>query len=152
MTVKEVAARTGLTNAAIYKRLKKRGVQIEAIKDKETGHFTADGERLIIELFHLDDVPEKAENRPEKAVDNQVEKLSTRVNELTTENERLRNQVDLLTSERDNLRAALEREQSALEREQQLHAMALTKLLPSGEETSKGRFRAAWDALKGRRQ
>ena len=61
------------------------------------------------------------------------------VEKLTTEVEKLRNQVELLTSER-----------AILEREQQLHAMTLTKLLPSGETGEKGRFRAAWDALRGR--
>ena len=130
MTVKEVAQRTGLTNAAVYKRIKAKGVTLAAIKDAKTGHFTPDGERLIFELFNLDNAPEQAENRPEKPVDNQVEKLTTR--------------VELLTSERDNLRATLEREQ-------QLHAMTLTKLLPSGDPGEKGRFRAAWDVLRGRR-
>ena len=144
MTVKEVAQRTGLTNAAIYKRIKTKGVALDAIKDKKTGHFTPDGERLIIELFNLDAAPESPANPPQKAVDNQVEKLTTRVAELTTEVEKLTTRVELLTSERDNLRATLEREQ-------QLHAMTLTKLLPSGEQGEKGRFRASWDALRGRR-
>ena len=144
MTVKEVAQRTGLSHQAIYKRIKAKGVALAAIKDAKTGHFTPDGERLIFELFNLENAPEQAENRPEKPIDNQVEKLTTRVAELTTEVEKLRNQVELLTSERDNLRAVLEREQ-------QLHAMTLTKLLPSGEQGEKGRFRAAWDVLRGRR-
>ena len=98
----------------------------------------------MVELFKLDDAPESAEKGQEKAVDNQVEKLTTRLAELTTENETLKTKVELLTSERDNLR-------TTLEREQQLHAMTLTKLLPSGEESEKGRFRAAWDVLRGRR-
>ena len=144
MTVKEVAQRTGLTNAAIYKRIKTKGVALDAIKDKKTGHFTPDGERLIIELFNLDNAPESAEKGQENGVDNQVEKLTTRVAELTTEIEKLTTRVELLTSERDNLRATLEREQ-------QLHAMTLTKLLPSGETAEKGRCRAAWDVLRGRR-
>ena len=140
MTVKEVAQQTGLTNAAIYKRLKAKGIKLDTVKDKQTGQFTPDGERLIIELFRLD----KPKSPPQKAVDNQVEKLTTRVAELTTEVEKLTTKVEMLTSERDNLRATLEREQ-------QLHAMTLTKLLPSGEQSEKGRFRAAWDALRGRR-
>lgn len=137
MTIKDVAQQTGLTNAAIYKRLKNKGVKLEAIKDRKTGHFTPDGERLMIELFDLADAAKPAENAPKTAVDNEVEKLTTEVEKLT-------NQVELLTGERDNLRAILEREQ-------QLHAMTLTKLLPSGENAEKGRLRAAWDALRGRR-
>lgn len=137
MTIKDVAQQTGLTNAAIYKRLKNKGVKLEAIKDRKTGHFTPDGERLMIELFDLADAAKPAENAPKTAVDNEVEKLTTEVEKLT-------NQVELLTGERDNLRAILEREQ-------QLHAMTLTKLLPAGENAEKGRLRAAWDALRGRR-
>lgn len=144
MTIKDVAQKTKLTNAAIYKRIKAKGVKLDAIKDKKTGHFTADGERLIIELFHLDDVAEMGAETPQMDVDNQVEKLTTRVAELTTEVEKLTTKVELLTSERDNLRATLEREQ-------QLHAMTLTKLLPSGDQGEKGRIRAAWDVLRGRR-
>lgn len=144
MTIKDVAQKTNLTNAAIYKRIKAKGVKLDAIKDKKTGHFTADGERLIIKLFHLDDVAETGAETQKTDVDNQVEKLTTRVAELTTEVEKLTTKVELLTSERDNLRATLEREQ-------QLHAMTLTKLLPSGDQGEKGRIRAAWDALRGRR-
>lgn len=137
MTVKDVVQRTGLTSAAVYKRIKAKGVKLDAIKDKKTGQFTPDGERLIVELFNLGNAAEAVEKRSKTDVDNQVEKL-------TTEVERLKTMVELLTSERDNLRATLEREQ-------QLHAMTLTKLLPSGEQAEKGRFRAAWDALRGRR-
>lgn len=144
MTVKDVAQRTGLTHQAIYKRLKAKGVKLEAIKDKKTGQFTPDGERLIIELFDLENAPQEAEKQPEKGNDGEIERLRNQVAELTTEAEKLRNQVETLTSERDYLR-------QTLEREQQLHAMTLTKLLPSGENGEKGRFRAAWDALRGRR-
>ena len=144
MTIKDVAQQTGLTNAAIYKRLKNKGVKLEAIKDRKTGHFTPDGERLMIELFDLADAAKPAENATKTAVDNEVEKLSTELKRLTTEVEKLTNQVELLTGERDNLRAILEREQ-------QLHAMTLTKLLPAGENAEKGRLRAAWDVLRGRR-
>ena len=143
MTIKDVAQQTNLTNAAIYKRIKAKGIALDTIKDKKTGQFTPEGEKLIFELFNLENAPEKAEERQETPVDNQVEKLTTRVAELTTEVEKLTTRVELLTSERDNLRATLEREQ-------QLHAMTLTKLLPSGENAEKGRFRAAWDALRGR--
>ena len=144
MTIKDVAQQTGLTNAAIYKRLKNKGVKLEAIKDRKTGQFTPDGVRLMIELFGVTEAAKPAENEPKKPVENEVEKLTTELKRLTTEVEKLTTQVELLTNERDNLRAILEREQ-------QLHAMTLTKLLPAGENAEKGRFRAAWDVLRGRR-
>ena len=137
MTVKDIAQRTGLTSAAIYKRIKAKGYSINTLKKDKNGHFTPDGERLMIELFNLDNAPEQADSRPKNDVDN-------RVAELTTEIEKLKNQVELLTSERDSLR-------EILEREQQLHAMALKLLPPPSEKSEKSRFRAAWDALRGRR-
>ena len=144
MTIKDVAQQTGLTHQAIYKRLKAKGVKLESIKDRKTGHFTADGEQLIIDLFNLSEAAKQASEASKTASDDELQSLRNQVAELTTETERLRNQAEMLTSERDFLR-------QSLEREQQLQAMTLTKLLPSGEQSKKGRFRAAWDALKGRR-
>lgn len=140
MTIKDVAQKSGLTHQAIYKRLKSKGIKIEAIKDKKTGHFTPEGEKMMIDLFDLSEAAERPSEAQETPSD---DGLTKQVTELTKEVEKLRNQVDLLTGERDFLR-------QSLEREQQLHAMTLTKLLPSGEEKEKGRFRAAWDALRGR--
>ena len=127
MTIKEVAQRTGLTHQAIYKRLKAHGVKLETLKDKATGHFTPEGEAVIMELFAID-APEK----PAEKAD-------------STEVERLRNQVATVENERDFLRGALEREQ-------QLQAMTLTKLppaLPPSDE-EKQRRRTWWDRIRGR--
>ena len=147
MTIKELTQKTGLSSQAVYKKIKARGYDITALKSKETGHFTPEGEKIIFPLFGIEQAPQEAQEGPENEVDNQVdnqvEKLTTELQKLTTENETLKTKVEMLTSERDNLRATLEREQ-------QLHAMTLTKLLPSGEPGEKGRFRAAWDALRGR--
>lgn len=144
MTVKEVAQLTGLTHQAIYKRLKAHGVKLETLKDKATGQFTPEGERVIMELFTID-----APEAPEKTADaTEVEKLTTRVAELTTEVEKLRNQVATLEDERNYLRGALEREQ-------QLTGMTITKLptpapaLPPSDD-GKGRLRTWWDRIRGR--
>jgi len=144
MTIKEVAQRTGLTHQAIYKRLKAHGVKLETLKDKATGQFTPEGERVIMELFTID-----APETPEKTADaTEVEKLRNQVAELTTEVEKLRNQVATLEDERNYLRGALEREQ-------QLTGMTITKiptpppaLPPSDDE--KGRLRTWWDRIRGR--
>lgn len=153
MTIKDVAARTHLTHQAIYKRLKKNGITIEAIKDPKTGHFTPSGEQTIIDLFHLNDAAEKAIEPQEKTP---ADELHNRLQELTTDNEQLRNQLQELTRERDLL--AKERDlladernnlRSMMEREQQLRALSLQRL-PAGD-TEKGRIRAAWDVLRGRR-
>lgn len=149
MTVKDVARRTGLTTAAIYKRIKAHDIRLDAIKDKKTGHFTPEGERMILELFSIAEAPEPAAEGQEKQVDNQVEKLTTEVEKLTTQVENLEKQVTELTGERDFLRKALADTTEALTNAQKLQAATLAKvpLLTSGEP---GRLRRAWDRIRGK--
>lgn len=150
MTVKDVARRTGLTTAAIYKRIKAHGITLDAIKDKKTGHFTPEGERTIVDLFEIAETAEKAQ---EKQVDNplttEVEKLKTENARLTTEVENLTKQVADLTGERDFLRRTLDTTTEALTNAQKLQAATLAKvpLLTSGEP---GRLRRAWDKIRGK--
>ena len=133
MTIKEVAARTGLSHQAIYKRLKARGLSVSDLKDKATGQLTPEGERVLEELFQLqaeelpgdDNSPREAD---EPTVDDGGEELRNRVEKLTTEVEKLRNRVESLetankslTEERDFLRLALERSQ-------QLQAITASKI------------------------
>ena len=142
MTIKQVAAAAGLTHQAIYKRIKAHGYTLDMLKDKATGHLTPDGERILGELFNLDDM--------QPPLSTEVEKLKTEVAELTTEVEKLRNHVSeleererILTDERDFLR-------QTLEREQQLQAMTLKKLpdpppaLPSGDQHGLRRWWNRW--------
>lgn len=150
MTVKDVARRTGLTTAAIYKRIKAHGITLDAIKDKKTGHFTPEGERMIVDLF---EIAETAEKSQEKQVDNglstEVEKLKTENTRLTTQVENLEKQVADLTGERDFLRRTLDTTTEALTNAQKLQAATLAKvpLLTSGEP---GRLRRAWDKIRGK--
>ena len=126
MTIKDIAAAAGLSHQAVYKRLKGRGVKLESIKDKATGELTEEGERLVREIFSLQDEPGEAAPPPpaaeEKAapveVESEVERLRNQVAELSAEVEKLRNQVatledkeKALTDERDFLRLSLERSQ-----------------------------------------
>ena len=112
MTIKDVAAKTGLSHQAIYKRLKARGLSVSELKDKATGHLTEEGERLIRELFSIhaeaeptvDDKPSEAPSEPSAEVETEVEKLRNHVETLEATN-------TALTSERDYLRLALERSQ-----------------------------------------
>jgi hypothetical protein len=53
MTIKEIAARTGLSQQAIYKRIKGHGIRIADLRDGKGG-LTAEGEELLAELFNLD--------------------------------------------------------------------------------------------------
>ena len=162
MTIKDVAARAGLSHQAIYKKIKARGVSLESIKIKGTGELTAEGEALMRELFNLQDQEEREapppvaaepETAPPGEVErlrNQVEKLNAQVAELNNEVEKLRNQVatgeareKALADERDFLRVSLERSQ-------QLQAITAAKIpnpppaLPSGDQQPERGLRAWW--------
>lgn len=165
MTIKDVAARTGLSHQAIYKRLKANGLSVSDLKDKASGQLTEEGERILAEMFSIkaeeptvDD--ERGTNEREQAeeptAESGSEELRNEVARLTTEVEKLRNQVatleeknTALTEERDFLRLSLERSQ-------QLQAITASKipnprpLLTTGAEegnSHKGLFggiRAWW--------
>ena len=167
MTIKDVAARTGLSHQAIYKRLKARGLSVSELKDKQSGHLTEEGERLLAEMFSLqaeeitaDTEPTEASESAQEAEESGSEELRNQVAELTTQVEKLRNQVatleeknSALTEERDFLRIALDRSQ-------QLQAITASKIpnpprLPASEaeESSHkgllGSVRSWWRAKAG---
>lgn len=160
MTIKDVAARTGLSHQAIYKRLKANGLSVSDLKDKASGQLTEEGERILAEMFSIQAEEPTADGTPaaeaeEPTEESGSEELLNEVARLTTEVEKLRNRVETLettntaiTEERDYLRLALERSQ-------QLQAITASKipnpppLLQSPEESDhhKGLFggmRAWW--------
>ncbi len=167
MTIKEIAARAGLSHQAIYKRLKARGVKLEMLKVKQTGELTPEGAALLLELFPAKDDAKKAAPAPPpkgeeiappaataeaEELRNQVEKLQTEVEKLNNQVEKLRNQVatmeekeKALTEERDFLRLSLERSQ-------QLQAITAAKIpnpppaITEGGDQRRG-IRAWWNRI-----
>ena len=161
MTIKDVAARTGLSHQAIYKRLKANGLSVSDLKDKASGQLTEEGERILAEMFSIQAEEPTADGAPEitneePTAESGSEELRNEVARLTTEVEKLRNQVatleeknTALTEERDFLRVSLERSQ-------QLQAITASKipnpppLLTTGTEEGKsnkglfGGIRAWW--------
>lgn len=129
MTVKDVSALAGISVQAVYKRIKKRGIELNAIRSPETGQFSPEGEELMKSLFNL----ENASEAPKTQNTAGEERLKTALNELEklkTEVVNLRAQLEAMTNERDYLRGALEREQT-------LHGMTLQKVpaaLPAGKK------------------
>ena len=128
MTIKELSTRAGISAQAVYKRLKANGLNLDELRDKETGHFTAEGLEKVESLFQLD-----------RAEVESVDQLKTQVEKLKIEVERLKTQVESVTNERDYLREALSREQAL-----QMAALQKGPALPSG------RVRSWWDRIRGR--
>ena len=115
LTVRDVVKKTGLSASAVYKKIKSHGLKMETIKDQETGHFTPDAEKKIMELFNLAEnqdtgTEDQVDNQAEK-VDNQAEKvdekLTIELEKLKIRIEALEDQIEQLKGERDYLRQAL---------------------------------------------
>lgn len=133
MTISDAARRAGISNQAIYKRLKARGISPESIREQGTSKLTAEGEKIIKELFPA--VVEYESRLGAKSADDHAAAQSDEVDRLTTENKRLTKEVNELTTrlttaeeraialqdERDYLRGALEKSQ-------QLQALTAQKI------------------------
>lgn len=122
MTIREVAQQAGLSHQAVYKKIKARGYQLDALRDKETGQLTEEGEAVIKELF-----PAKVEN--------EVEELRNKLATTEAMVERLQDEVNFL--------------RQSLEREQQLHGLALAKLPAPPPALEAGR-KTWWQRLFGK--
>lgn len=135
MTVSEIAKKHDITVQAVYKKLKKAGINLASLKDA-SGKLTEEGARKILDLLHPEPPP-GADPEELNRLKTEVEKLKNSCNQLST-------QVEMLTAERDFLRTALEREQA-------LHGLTLQKLaLPPAESERglKGRFKSFMNRFK----
>jgi len=148
MTIKEFAAQIGVSDKAIYKRLKREGIELSSLKTKGSSALSPEGEARLRELYSLQ-APEAIEAEPENQgepgeVESPVESSTSEGENSTGEVERLKAEIKrleelnkVLTDERDFLRGSLERAQVSLDRAQQLQAMATAKIptpraLPAG--------------------
>lgn len=130
MTIKEAAARYGVSRQAIYQRLKRQGLQVDTLRDPKTGELTPEGEATLSSMFT------EAEATEPTTPDNK----QAQIDALTAERDALRDQVVQLTSQVDTINAQLatltdERDflRRALDQAQQLHAMTLQALPPPHE-------------------
>lgn len=162
MTIKEFAAQMSVSDKAIYKRLKREGIELSSLKIKGSSALSPEGEARLRELYPLQ-APESIEAEPENqaeqenpgepgAVENPVEspvenstnQVESPVENSTIEVERLKAEIrrleelnKQLIDERDFLRGSLERAQVSLDQAQQLQAMTTAKIptpkaLPAG--------------------
>lgn len=155
MTIKEFAAQIGVSDKAIYKRLKREGIELSSLKTKGSSALSPEGEARLRELYSLQ-VPEAIETEPGNQgepgeVESPVESSTSEGENSTKEGEsgeksvewlkaeikRLEELNKALTDERDFLRGSLERAQVSLDRAQQLQAIATAKIptpraLPAG--------------------
>lgn len=130
MTIKEAADRYGVSRQAIYQRLKRQGIQIDRLRDTETGELTAEGVAILSNMFtEAEAAPDRTADKEREQIDAltaEVKALQDQASSLTAQVATLTAQVAAITDERDFLRRALDQAQ-------QLHAMTLQALPPPRE-------------------
>ena len=148
MTIKEFAKEQGISTQAVYQRLKKNKIHVEAVTEKGTGEITGEGQTILERLFD-------PENRQTKLIkDEQIEAMGEKIADLRAE-----------LARKDELIANLKREAEKLEEDKAYFKQALDKaqnnlteikaLLPGpGSQTATGGDpeRLTWrERITGRR-
>lgn len=123
MKITDAAARYGVTMQAVYQRLKKNGIRVETLKDKETKELTAEGEAVLENLF--------GKNR--KEFYQRRESLESLKAELSTAKSR----IEILTVQLDAAEKARITAEETLANERAM----FQRLLPSPEEKRGGLLR-----------
>ena len=121
MTIKEFAAQIGVSDKAIYKRLKREGIELSSLKTKGSSALSPEGEARLRELYSLQ-APEAIEAEPENQgepgeVESPVESSTSEGENSTGEVENqvenstgeVENQVENSTGEVERLKAEIKR-------------------------------------------
>lgn len=136
MTIKEAAAKYGVSVQAVYSRLKKNGVTLESIIIKETGQLTADGEAVLFKLY---DESAKAINQKRDTLNDELNRLKALNESLTAENERLKIRLEATETALAEAKNTLDVERSLFQR-----------FLPAAGQTGKpGLFARIKNAIRG---
>lgn len=148
MTIKEAADKYKVSKQAIYQRMKRNGLTIDSMTDKETGQLTPEAEGIMDNLFganrQLFDKRKFTPSEELKAAQEQVKSLQTNVEMLTIKLEAAERERDLLREQIDQARQTLEQERLLFQRF--LPAAGETK---SSAERRPGLLRRIATAIKG---
>ena len=146
MTIKDAAKLYGISTQAVYQRLKKANINLDTLKDKETGEITPDGEAVFGKLFT------KHEGQKPESFKSIIETQKQLIASLQKENGELVEKVSKLQKENDDLKADKENWYKALETAQRLHEETIQRLLPAGkgEQEGKGQKLTLRQRLTGR--
>lgn len=165
MNIREFAQGKGITPAAVYKRVKAAGIDINTLRDGQRGsEITPEGLEVLRDLFKADKGPELTTEAPELTTEK--EELKTVVNELKTENNRLttelseaKAQITRLETELNqiqvretSLTAEVDFLRQALTQSQQLQLATLTKIPSPPALPAAGEARPWYKRIFGRRK
>ena len=131
MTIKQMAAKHNVSPQAIYQRLKKQGVNVNSLMDKETQELTPEGEMILDQLFDKKTAPLKANSTAyAEEQKKQITALNIEISTLKEKISALEKENTALKEERDFLRKALEKAQD--------NQADTLKLLPGAGQTTAG--------------
>lgn len=129
MTIKQMAAKHNVSPQAVYQRLKKQGVNVNSLMDKETQELSPEGEMILDQLFDKKNAPFKANSTAyAEEQKKQITDLNIEISTLREKIDSLEKEKKALTEERDFLRAALVKAQD--------NQMETLKLLPGAGGTA----------------
>lgn len=124
MTIKQAAEMYGISVQAVYSRLKRANIQLETLKDAETGELTADAEIVLAKLF------DKDRQQKHESFNSTIQRLQGEVNRLNKENATLVESLRQVENENAELKQERERLLTIAQQAQELHKAALERLLP----------------------
>ena len=108
MTIKALAQELGRSQQAVYKRLTRAGIYLKSLREPGNGTLTAEGERIIRELYAATQEEPPAAPPPPAKADSTC--LNAEVERLNSEVERLKSR---LTEEKHRAELAEAREEAA---------------------------------------
>lgn len=131
MTIKQMAAKHNVSPQAVYQRLKKQGVNVNTLMDKETQELSPEGEMILDKLFDKKSAPLKSNSTAyAEEQKKQISALNFEISTLKEKISALEKENAALKDERDFLRKALEKAQD--------NQADTLKLLPGAGKTSAG--------------
>ena len=115
MTIKQAAEKYKVSPQAIYQRLKKQGVNVNSLMDKETQELTPEGEMILDKLFDKKSAPLKANSTAyAEEQKKQITALNIEISTLKEKIEGLERELAAAREDRDYLRLQLDKAQDNL--------------------------------------
>lgn len=134
MTIKEYAAKIGVSPQAVYQRVKKNKIKIDTLTERGSGELTGEGIVILDKLFD----PENRQTKPPK--DELIEALEKQIAELRAEVASKSERVKSLEEQTASLKEDKEYFKQALEKEQQ-NMKEIKALLPAPAKEPEARRR-----------
>lgn len=138
MTIKQMAKKQNVSPQAIYQRLKRQGVNVNSLIDKETQELTPEGEMVLNDMFNKKNAPIKPNSTAF------ADEQKKRITELNIEVANLKEKVSSLETQlrkteedRDYLRLQLDKAQDNLNEN-------IKRLPAAGETVTEAARRLSW--------